>query len=273
MAPMHEGKIVKPEVFNTLPENMRKEVEQKIEALQKELESDPGARAQVGQAAAAAHERAQRRGGQGRGARSAGRPCRHVRRSSDEVVEFLNAAGRDLIRNVGLFLAPGGEESEIVKQPADTARDARFRRYLVNVIVGRETARGGTGAPIIEELNPTYGNVIGRVEHLAQMGALVTDFLLIKPGALHKANGGYLLIDARKLLLSPFAWEALKRSIKAREIRIEQPSEMSGVVATQTLDPEPIPLDVKVILFGDRELYYLLSAARSRLFAPVQGAG
>jgi lon-related putative ATP-dependent protease len=92
------------------------------------------------------------------------------------------------------------------------------------------------------------------------MGTLVTDFLLIKPGALHRANGGYLLVDARRLLLSPFAWEALKRAIKAREIRIEQPTEVAGLASTQTLDPEPIPLDVKVVLFGDRELYYLLAA-------------
>ncbi len=257
MAPMHEGKIVKPDVFNTLPETMRKEVEQKIEALQKDLEtilervpkSDKQRRLRTSElneevAKIAVHEALDDLAG--------------IFADHSDVVEFLNAAGRDLIRNVGLFLAAAGEESEIVKQSVDTARDARFRRYLVNVVVGRDE-KSGSGAPLIEELNPTYGNVIGRVEHLAQMGALVTDFLLIKPGALHKANGGYLLIDARKLLLSPFAWEALKRSIKAREIRIEQPSEISGVVATQTLDPEPIPLDVKVVLFGDRELYYLLA--------------
>ena len=107
------------------------------------------------------------------------------------------------------------------------------------------------------------------------MGTLVTDFLLIKPGALHRANGGYLLLDVRKVLLSPFAWEALKRAIKTQEIRIEQPGEASGfsMISTQTLDPEPIPLDVQVVLFGDRELYYMLSAARSRLLAPLQGAG
>ena len=257
MAPMHEGKIVKPDVFNTLPETMRKEVEQKIETLQKELEtilervpkSDKQRRLRTSElneevAKVAVHEALDDLAG--------------VFADHPDVVDFLNGAGRDLIRNVGLFLAPAGEESEIVKQPVDTARDARFRRYLVNVIVGSDE-KSSAGAPLIEELNPTYGNVIGRVEHLAQMGALVTDFLLIKPGALHKANGGYLLIDARKLLLSPFAWEALKRSIKGREIRIEQPSEISGVVATQTLDPEPIPLDVKVVLFGDRELYYLLA--------------
>ena len=116
-----------------------------------------------------------------------------------------------------------------------------------------------------EELNPTHGNLIGRVEHIAQMGALVTDFLLIKPSALHRANGGYLLLDARKVLLSPFAWEALKRAIKTREIRIESPGESSGfnLVSTQTLDPEPIPLDVRVVLFGDRELYGVLRFTRA----------
>src|SRR5581483_10341024 len=100
------------------------------------------------------------------------------------------------------------------------------------------------------------------IELIAQMGTLVTDFLLIKPGALHRANGGYLLLDARKVLLSPFAWEALKRAIKAREIRIEQPGEVAGfsLVSTQSLDPEPIPLDLRVVLFGDRELYYMLAA-------------
>jgi lon-related putative ATP-dependent protease len=157
------------------------------------------------------------------------------------------------------------EQNAIVRQPVDTARDARFRRYLVNVMVSNgATGSAGVqgGAPVIEELNPTYGNLIGRIEHIAQMGTLVTDFLLIKPGALHAANGGYLLIDARKLLLSPFAWEALKRALKARAIHIEQPSEATGfsLISTQSLDPDPIPLDVRVVLFGDRELYYMLSA-------------
>jgi lon-related putative ATP-dependent protease len=259
MAPMHEGKIVKPEVFNTLPEAMRKDVENRIEALQKELEqilerlpkSDKERRARLADLNAEVASIAVREALDDLARDFADVPA---------VLTFLDAAGRDLIRNVAIFLAPAGEESEIVKQPADTARDPRFRRYMVNVMVGNGEPTL-SGAPIIEEPNPTFGNLIGRVEHLAQMGTLVTDFLLIKPGALHRANGGYLLVDARKLLLSPYAWEALKRMIKGREIRIEPPSEVSGLMSTQTLDPEPIPLDVKVILFGDRELYYLLASA------------
>ncbi len=257
MAPTHEGKIVKPEVFNTLPEAMRKEVESRIEALQKELEqilermpkSDKVRRQRVSELNTEVATIV---------VREALDDVASAFAAEADVQSYLEAAGKDLVRNVGLFLVQSGEESEIVKQPADTARDPRFRRYLVNVMVGNGEAPD-VGAPLHEELNPTYGNVVGRVEHIAQMGALVTDFLLIRPGALHRANGGYLLIDARKLLLSPFAWEALKRALKAREIRIEQPSEVSGLISTQSLDPEPIPLDIKVVLFGDRELYYLLA--------------
>ena len=267
MAPTHEGKIVKPEVFNTLPEAMRTDVEKRIEVLQKELEqilerlpkSDKQRRAKLSDLNAEVASVAVREALDDVAAAFADEPG---------VLAFLTVAGSDLVRNVGLFLAPTGDESEIVKQPADTARDPRFRRYMVNVMVSNGEP-APAGAPIVEELNPTFGNLIGRVEHLANMGALVTDFLLIKSGALHRANGGYLLIDARKVLLSPFAWEALKRTIKGREIRMEQPSEMAGMMSTQTLDPEPIPLDVKVILFGDRELYYMLASADpdfSRLF-------
>ncbi len=258
MAPTHEGKVVKPEVFSQLPEAMRKDVENKIEALQKELETileqvprvdkaRRGKLAQLNEEIGAVTVRA------------AIDDLMAAFGDSADVLNYLAAAERDLVRNIGLFLAQGGEENEIVKQPADTTRDPRFRRYMVNPMVSNgDTA---TGAPIVEELNPSHGNIVGRTEHLAQMGALVTDFLLIKPGALHRANGGYLLVDARKLLMSPFAWEALKRAIKAREIRIEQPAEMAGLMSTQTLDPVPIPLSLRVVLFGDRELYYMLAGA------------
>jgi len=255
MAPMHEGKVVKPEVFNALPEAMKKQVEEKIEALQKELESiltqvprfDKERR---GKLASLSEEYA------AVAARAALDDLKASCADLPEVMSHLATVEADLVRNAGLFLIQS-DENEIIKEPADTSRDPRFRRYMVNVMVANGEK---AGAPIVEELNPTYGNLIGRVEHLAQMGALVTDFLLIKPGSLHRANGGYLLIDARKLLLSPFAWEALKRTIKAREIRMEQPMETMGLVSTQTLDPSPIPLDVRVVLFGDRELYYLLAA-------------
>jgi lon-related putative ATP-dependent protease len=257
MAPMHEGKVVKPEVFNALPEGMRRDVEAKISALEKELavilERLPKGEKKRRQQLSELNEEV---------ATSAVRDAlMELHASFSDVPDaaiYLEAAAHDMVRNVGLFLATGEEENALVRRPADSAQDPRFRRYQVNIMAANGDAIAG--APVIEENNPTYGTVIGRVEHLAQMGTLVTDFLLIKPGALHRANGGYLLVDARRLLLSPFAWEALKRAIKAREIRIEQPTEVTGLISTQTLDPEPIPLDIKVVLFGDRELYYLLAA-------------
>jgi lon-related putative ATP-dependent protease len=260
MAPMHEGKVVKPEVFNALPETMRKEVEHKIEALQRDLEAilermpkaDKKRRADLSVLNEDVAKRAVSEALDDLVAAFSDVP--HVR-------DYIRAAGQDLTRNVALFLTTGEEENAIVRQPVDTARDARFRRYMVNVMVSNG-GRTAAGAPVVEELNPIHGNIIGRVEHVAEMGTFMTDFLLIKPGALHRANGGYLLLDARKLLLSPFAWEALKRALKAREIRLEQPAEAAGFspVSTQSLDPEPIPLDVRVVLIGDRELYYLLAA-------------
>jgi len=257
MAPMHEGKVVKPEVFNALPENMRREVEAKIDALQKELgdilSRVPKADKKRREALTELNEEVARIA-----ARDALDELKAAFADAPGAAAYLDAAERDLVRNIAVFLA-NDEENAVVRQPVDTAHDVRFRRYMVNVL----TANGGPeagGAPVVDEINPTYGNLIGRVEHIAQMGTLVTDFLLIKPGALHRANGGFLMIDVRKLLLSPFAWEALKRALKATEIRIEQPMEAAGLISTQSLDPEPFPLDVRVVLFGDRELYYLLCA-------------
>jgi lon-related putative ATP-dependent protease len=258
-APMLEGKVVKPEAFGAMPPSMQAEVREAIEALQEELrqilEDVPRSEKERRHHLRALNEEV---------AASA------VRESLREVIdefgedegalEYLRDLERDLIANAQLFLGEASrEQGDFVPQPLDSSRDPRFRRYMVNAMVTREADLAG--APVEEEANPTHGNIIGRTEHLAHMGALVTDFLLIKPGALHKANGGYLLIDARKLLSSPFAWEALKRCLSKKSIRIEQPTEALGIISTQTLDPEPIPISVKVVLFGDRQLYYLLLAA------------
>ena len=267
MAPMLDGKIVKPEVFQGLPEQMRKDVELKIEALQNELgallEDEPKSEKE---------RRSQMRDHNEEVATVAvTEALEDVRRDFEDIAEvkrYLDAVGSDLVRNVGLFLMSEEDEAQPVQRSVDTTRDPRFRRYMVNIMVGHDEP-DVCRQPIVEELNPTYGNLIGRIEHVAHMGALVTDFLLMKPGALHRANGGFLLIDARKILLSPFAWEALKRAIKSQRLRIEQPTETAGFMSTQSIDPEEIPLDVKVVLFGDRMLYYLLAANDpdfSRLF-------
>jgi lon-related putative ATP-dependent protease len=130
-----------------------------------------------------------------------------------------------------------------------------LRRYEVNVLVDHGESEG---APVIYEDNPTFQNLVGRVEHVAQMGTLLTDFTLIKAGTLHQANGGYLILDARKVLTQPYAWDGLKRTLRSGKIRIESVGQMLSLVSTISLKPEPIPLNVKVAILGEQLLYYLL---------------
>ena len=115
------------------------------------------------------------------------------------------------------------------------------------------------GAPVVYENHPSLPNLIGRMEYLAQFGALVPDFTLIRPGALHCANGGYLILDAQQLLSQPFAWDSLKRALYAQKIKLESLGQVMGLPgAAISLEPEAIPLHAKIILLGDRALYYSL---------------
>ncbi len=180
---------------------------------------------------------------------------------SEKVVEFLHTVQKDVVENAKGFLPSEEKEGDLLGILRRAASEAGpggsplARRYQVNVLVDNSQARG---APVVFEDNPTYQNLIGRVEHLSQMGALLTDFTLVKPGALHRANGGYLIVDARKLLTQPYAWEGLKRALRSGVLSIESVGQMLSLVSTVSLEPEPIPLDVKVALYGDRMLYYLL---------------
>ena len=172
-------------------------------------------------------------------------------RAEAQVMQYLQAVKQNAIRNVEAFLP-----SERTHQPDNiAARVAMYHEYAVNVIVDNSD---NEGAPIVFEDNPTYQNLAGRVEYVSQMGTLVTNFTLIKPGALHRANGGYLIIDADKLLRRSFAWEGLKRALKSGEIKIQSLEQMLSLANTVSLEPESIALDVKVVLSGEPLLYYLL---------------
>jgi predicted ATP-dependent protease len=177
------------------------------------------------------------------------------------IVSYLEIVEHDLVENAGQFLFRA--RIEAAEAPAEIAATGMrpdpefFNRYRINLFVDHAAAHG---APIVDEDHPTLPNLIGRVEYRPRFGALVTDFTLIRPGALHQANGGYLVLDARRVLLQPFAWEGLKRVLRAREIRIQSVGEMAGLISAETLQPEPIPLDIKVLLTGERTLYYLLHA-------------
>jgi len=168
------------------------------------------------------------------------------------IQKYLDDVLQDVIDNLDDF-QHDEEPGEIMGVRMDDK--ASFRRYTVNVLV---THAEHGGAPVVFADLPTYPNLIGAVEHTAQMGALVTDFTLIKAGALHKANGGYLVIDIIKLLQQPYAWEGLKNALSSHEIKIQSLAQIYSLISTVTLEPEAIPLDIKVVLIGDRLLYYLL---------------
>ena len=168
--------------------------------------------------------------------------------SYDKISAYLSELQQDILDHVDLFRAEGDEDE--ISEQVD-----RFRRYGVNVLVDHQTS---SHAPVQVEFDPTLPRLLGRVEHEARHGgAVVTDFTLIRPGTLHSANGGYLVLRARDIFSEPGAWEALKRSLVGKAIRPDDPATRGGR-AIRTLDPETIPLEVKVILIGPAELYYQL---------------
>ncbi len=172
---------------------------------------------------------------------------------SEKITDYLVQLQDNVIRHVKDFLL---KQDDINIPPfMQEFYTPSFTRYQVNLFIAHN---GDKKAPVIYEDNPIHQNLIGRIEHLSQVGTLVTDFTMIKPGALHRANGGYLILDARKLLMEPFAYEGLKRALRAKELRIESLAQQYSLVSTTSLEPEPIPIDVKVVLIGERILYYLL---------------
>lgn len=172
----------------------------------------------------------------------------------EKVVQYLKNVEEEILSHLDEFRATEEQPSPIpfLKMPkAETS----FSKYSVNVIVNNGERKG---APVVYESNPTYLNLFGRLEYKVQYGMATTDFTMIKAGSLHKANGGYLVVDAMELLRNPFSYDALKRALKNKEIKIEDVLEQYKLVSTAGLKPEPIPLNAKVILVGNPYLYYLL---------------
>lgn len=168
------------------------------------------------------------------------------------VVRYLENVQKDVLDHLQDFTKL---EDDTPGTEAPASRYNPLERYKVNLIVENSKTEG---APVIYLDNPTYHNLIGRIEYDSFMGSVITDFSLIKAGAIHQANGGYLIIDAEKLLMQPFAWDALKRTLYAHEVRIESMEKMISAETIKTLEPDPIPVDLKIILIGDRQLYYEL---------------
>jgi lon-related putative ATP-dependent protease len=172
----------------------------------------------------------------------------------EKVTSYLEEVREDILAHLDDFKAPEEQQTPLPFMKPPKA-EPTFTRYAVNVLVNNKETKG---APCVFESNPTYYNLFGRIEHKFQYGVAVTDFSMIKAGSLHRANGGYIVIDALDLLRNLFVYDALKRAIRNKELKIEDVWEQYRLISTTTLKPEAIPLNVKVILIGNPFLYYLL---------------
>lgn len=257
LAPMHDGEVLKAEAMAALPEAERTKIEADIKATHEELEDFLASLPELG--------REQREAMAALNARMAENAVKsamaRINRSfaQTQVLQpYFAALRKDLIQNADLFLAweRASAEAPFPRGTAALHDDPSFHRYAVNVIV---THQAGSGAPVIVETMPTLANLTGRIDYMSQQGTLVTDFTLLKPGALHRANGGFLVLDARRVLTEPFAWDALKRSLETRSIQITTAADRLGLIATTTMEPQPIPLAVRIVLIGDQQLLLLLS--------------
>ncbi|MGB5292813.1 MAG: ATP-binding protein, partial [Lysobacterales bacterium] len=254
--PMHGKEVIKPEEFEKLPEKKQGEIQKDIEELTGQM--------QRVMRAAPKHAREMRQKLRQLEHDVASLAVtglidelRQKYKNVPAVVEHLACMQADIIDNVGLFLSPpdGQGLPDQMREMMHSKGSSVMRRYAVNLLVDRSDSEG---APVVIEDKPSFAELIGKIEYEAEFGSLVTNFSLIRAGALHHANGGYLVLDAAKVLSYPLAWEGLKRAIKSRQLQVRSIGDDIGLVSTVSLEPEPIPLELKVILIGERIHYYLL---------------
>lgn len=264
VAPMKNGEIISPDVFDTLSDDEKNEIMADLNAMQEEIaqhqDDAPGWEEKQTEEIKKLQEKLVKD--------AIKKPINDIKqkyRGNKKVAEYLKAVQNYILENIPSFVPNYDQDSKpqteeepmagLLRQLKNQQEEDKYSKFKVNVVVKNVP---DSGAPIVLLDHPTQGNLVGKVERIQQFGALITDFTLIKGGALHRANGGFLLIDARKLLLQPYSWDSLKRALASKEIKIEAPSEDTSF-STISLDPQPIPLDVKVVMTGDAELYDLLS--------------
>lgn len=256
LAPVRDGKPLGPNEFHALSEQDRARIEEDINSLQAEMRkalhqmplwkkrSDERIEELNREMAAAAIQ-------------SLFETLGGKYADLSAVVEYLRHVQADVVEHFRQFLPEHDKQQPMLGLwiPPSPEGPPWHHRYRINVLLGHDT---NGGAPVIYADLPAHHQLVGRIEHRAHLGALETDFTMIRAGVLHQANGGYLIVDALKLLMQPFAWETLKRLLQAREIRIESLAQITSLISTLSLEPEPIPLDVKVVMLGERHIYYLL---------------
>ena len=255
LAPAKEGEVISPEDFERLPEEERTRIASKMAELQDKLQKAIR-RVQQLQKDKRARLKQLNREMTMFAVGTLTEEFKGKYAQLPDLLDYIDQVHGDVLENIDEFRRPPESETNIMGLPSGEVPS--FRRYQVNLVVGDE--RTTPGAPVVIEDYPTYPNLTGRVEYMTRFGMLVTDFAQIKAGALHRANGGYLLLDAYKLLAQPFSWDGLKRALSTGQIRTESLSQTYGLISTVTLEPEPIPLNVKVVLLGERLVYYLLLA-------------
>jgi lon-related putative ATP-dependent protease len=250
--PVVDGKVVAAEDYQKLPEDTRAQVDQRIKEIQGEMQKAGRKIEKLNQQLHADIERLM-----GASALALVKkridPLRTELKDRKPLLDYLDALQADLVENFNIFFPSEKGETPPPGELPQIARDT-FQKYQVNVLVHRDALKG---APVIFEANPTYFNVFGRIEKRATMGTFSTDFTLVQAGALLNANGGYLIMEIEPLLMNPYAWEALKRTLQTKSLQIEDIPEESGF-GTSSLRPQPIPLEVKVILLGSYEAFEIL---------------
>jgi lon-related putative ATP-dependent protease len=252
MIPIIKGKAVSEEELVAMPQKTRDEVQEKRERLELELRNTMR---QFFDMERMIHEEIKKLN-KDVAMYAIGHLVNEVMekyKGNSDVTAYLTDVQNDILENVSQFLK--GEEAQQGPFQLPWMKEAPFKKYEVNVVVDNS---GTKGAPVVTELNPVYQNLVGRTEKEAQFGALITDFTMIRGGALHKANQGYLIVRVDELLRSPLSYDALKRALRNRRIVVEEPEERFGFISIKSLKPAPIPLDMKVILIGDAYLYQLL---------------
>ncbi|SDW76204.1 Lon protease family protein [Marinobacter mobilis] len=244
-APMRRnGEVIDPDDYQKLSDDERTLIESKVEDLEKKLQQSiqqiPKLRKEVRERVRSLNEEMVQL--------TLGAPMGELRERWShlpEVIRYLDAVQEDVV-----------EHAELFRDNEHGPPKALLARYDINLLVDNADTRG---APVVYEDLPSHQHLTGQIEHHARQGTLYTDFTLIRGGSIHRANGGYLIIDARRILTQPLAWESLKRVLLSSELRIESLERLYGLMSTVSLQPEPIPVSVKVVLLGDRMLYYLLS--------------
>ncbi len=252
-APVADGKVMEHEEFLALEEKDRRAVQEAISVMTDRLVERLRDYPQKQQELAEQKQSLQMETAKKALAHVLGRP-RTLYQDHAEVMAYLDECEQQVLDNIDKVLIAAGKAEPSLPFLQPPAADF-FDRFSVNLIADA----GVDGrAPVIYESNPSLENLIGKLEHRMEYGNPVTDFSHIRPGALHKANGGYLLLDAERVLQKPFAWEALKRALSDEAIRIESVSQLLNLTYSVSLEPEPIPLNVKVILLGSRYIYHIL---------------